>query len=118
MQIEINPEAEFSTGEVDRMLMFRPGRTKLLCDKELIPFIRKGGEPSKGGMGSHFRVKFKDFAKVIEADKATKSIDRNNPQVTIKRTDYNELIGKIGTLEERLQYLESELNISRGAVSG
>ena len=90
MQIEINPDALFTTGEVGRMLSIDGKRVQYMCDNGHIPCVK-----SKAGQKGHYRIAFKDFGKVLEADKVVRKAGRNAKKDA-----------RIEALESRVELLE------------
>jgi hypothetical protein len=102
MQIQIDPNTTFSTGQVDRMLNFNKGRTKLLCDKGLVPGAVRA---ETDGSASHWRVKYKDLDQVLDAHRKVRTINRQNPQMVVRRDEWNELVTRIEAMEEKVEFL-------------
>jgi hypothetical protein len=97
MNIQINPDAMFSTSETGRMLDIKPDRIKNMCDRSMIP-CTKANPDFKGGRYGHWRIKFSDFPKIVEADKRMRKLGVNPRTDAMKQ--------RIADLEARVEWLE------------
>lgn len=92
MKITINPNAEFTTGQVGQMLGISADRVKALCQRNLVP-ATKADAP---GGRSRWKIKYRDFETVIEANRQM----RSQSKITESHLD------RIKQLEDRVTWLE------------
>lgn len=100
MKIEINPEAEFSTGEAARMLSIPQDRIYYMLQNDHVPAVKV---PEKGGR-IRYKVKFKDFEAILRADAELKKHGRNRNRVFVERAQFQALVDRVEFLEKAFDH--------------